>query len=68
MSRSGGRLVDVLEISHILGVRTSWLYEHARKGKIPFVRVGRYLRFDVEEVLAFLRKGENGKLEHDSVS
>ena len=58
------RLVDVKEMASILGVPVSWLYQRTCLGSeaIPFVKVGKYVRFDPEEVLAFLRaKGHDGK-------
>src|SRR6266511_4009399 len=29
----------------------SWVYEQSRQGNIPTHRIGRYIRFDLEEVL-----------------
>jgi hypothetical protein len=34
----------------------SWVYEQSRQGKIPTHRIGRYIRFDLQEVLASLKK------------
>ena len=50
------RLVDVRELAQILHVPVSWLYERTRLDKIPCVRLGKYLRFNPEEVLAFFRE------------
>ena len=46
------RLVNVEEMASILGVPTSWLYQRTRLNAIPCVRVGKYVRFKPEEVLA----------------
>ena len=32
-------------------VSTSWVYEQSRQGNIPTHRIGRYIRFDLQEVL-----------------
>ena len=63
-------LVDVKEMARILTVPTSWLYERTRRGTIPCLRCGKYIRFDPDEVLAFLRRGERlgGKSQSESVS
>ncbi len=48
-------LLTVKELADRLRVPVSWIYERTRRGQIPHVRLGKYLRFDVEEVLAFLK-------------
>lgn len=64
-----GRLIDVRELAQILNVPVSWLYEHTRKGAIPSIRVGKYVRFNPQEVLAFFRaKSPDGNLLKDAVS
>ena len=52
------RLVNVEEMANILGVPTSWLYQRTRLNTIPCVRVGKYVRFKPEEVLAFFQTTE----------
>ena len=52
-----GRLIDVRELAQILNVPVSWLYERTRKGAIPSIRVGKYVRFNPAEVMAFFRNG-----------
>ncbi len=42
------RLVDAAEVAVRLGVPKSWVLESARSGAM--VRLGRYVRFDVEDV------------------
>jgi len=37
----------------------SWVYEQSRQGNIPTHRIGRYIRFDLEEVLESLRKKQS---------
>ena len=65
------RLITVQEMAKILGVPVSWLYQRTRLGPetIPFIRVGKYIRFSPEEVVAFLRaKGHDGKGSGNGVS
>lgn len=50
------KLADVREMARILNVPVSWLYERTRFGTIPCIRIGKYVRFDPAEVLAFFRK------------
>ena len=51
-------LVNPQEMAQILKVPVSWIYQRTRLGcgAIPHVKVGKYVRFDPEEVIAFLRK------------
>ena len=44
------------ELAAELKVPVSWVYEQSRQGKIPTHRIGRYIRFDLSEVLASQRK------------
>ncbi|MBI2361025.1 MAG: helix-turn-helix domain-containing protein, partial [Deltaproteobacteria bacterium] len=39
------------ELAERLKVPLSWVYEQSRQGKIPTHRIGRYIRFDLCEVL-----------------
>jgi excisionase family DNA binding protein len=51
------KLVNVDELAGILNIPKTWIYERTRQGQdaIPHVRLGSYVRFDVEEVLDFFR-------------
>ena len=51
------QFVDAQELASILRVPTSWVWDAARQGRIPSYSVGHYRRFDLEEVLDFLRRG-----------
>lgn len=39
-----------------LKVPVSWVYEQSRQGKIPKHRIGRYIRFDLSEVIESQKK------------
>lgn len=59
-------LITVKELSARLQVPVSWIYQRTRLGQkaIPHVRVGKYVRFHADEVIAFLRKsGEINSVE-----
>jgi excisionase family DNA binding protein len=38
-------LLDVNGLSTYLGVRASWVYKQTKENSIPFVKMGKYLRF-----------------------
>jgi excisionase family DNA binding protein len=48
------RLLTAHEIAERLGVPESWVRESARSGAIPCVRLGRYVRFDRDDVEEWL--------------
>jgi excisionase family DNA binding protein len=52
-------LRDLSEISSLLGVPKSWVYERTRRNAIPLVRVGRYVRFRWSEVARWIETGES---------
>ncbi len=56
------RLIGPKEVARMLNVPLSWVYQRTCKGKeaIPHVKVGKYVRFNLEEVLEFLKKGDKG--------
>ena len=45
------------EAAEILRVKVSWLYQHTRRrspDRIPFIKVGHYLRFRERDLLAYI--------------
>ena len=58
-NRDSHELLEPEELAARLKVPLSWVYEQSRQGKIPTHRIGRYLRFDVAEVLASQKKKES---------
>lgn len=51
-------LVDAQTAAQILGVKSSWLLQRAREGRIPHVRLGKYVRFNIDEVCRAFRQDE----------
>lgn len=51
-------LLDIRELASLLNVPVSWIYDRTRKGssvQIPHYKIGKYVRFDKDEVLKFLK-------------
>ena len=44
------------ELADRLKVPLSWVYEQSRQGNIPTHRMGRYIRFDLREVIDSQKK------------
>ncbi len=54
-------LFDVTGLSRYLGVEISWIYEHTARGSrvdIPFVKIGRFLKFRKTSIDAWLASRE----------
>ncbi len=52
-------LVGVSELSEKLSVNPSWIYSRTRlkgEGQIPHIRVGKYVRFKIDDVMTWLEK------------
>jgi len=52
-------LIDAKAASILLGVPYTWLLAQARAGKIPHHRLGHYVRFDPNDLQAWLRETRN---------
>jgi excisionase family DNA binding protein len=59
--RSTGTLLTVVELAAALRVSRSFVYHHHAAGKLPAVRVGSRVRFDLEAVLQALKSGKGNK-------
>jgi excisionase family DNA binding protein len=50
------RLLDAHEVAELLNVPVSWVREATRSDAMPHVPLGRYKRYDLADVLAWLEK------------
>ena len=50
MNKRPNELVTVKEVAKFLGISVSRTYELTQQGKIPYYKVGRLVRFDLNEV------------------
>ncbi|TFH65666.1 MAG: DNA-binding protein [Candidatus Zixiibacteriota bacterium] len=57
-------LLSIKDLSTLLKVPVSWIYDRTRKGsveQIPHYKIGKYVRFNQEEVLVYLSKKSCGQ-------
>jgi excisionase family DNA binding protein len=54
--------VGIREAAQFLGVKTSWLYERVRLGKVPSYKVGAFRRFKISELDAWAQTTRNDPL------
>lgn len=57
---SPDRLLTAEEVAELLSVPPRWVREHTRSGKLPHVRLGRYVRFDRADVLGWVEGQKAG--------
>ena len=55
------RLLDAHEIAELLHVPVTWVRAEARADRLPCLRLGRYVRFDREAVIAWLEEQRAGQ-------
>ncbi|PWU23512.1 MAG: DNA-binding protein [Candidatus Rokuibacteriota bacterium] len=46
--------LTIHEAADLLRVKVSWLYERTRTNSVPHVKLGKYLRFDRDELIAWV--------------
>jgi excisionase family DNA binding protein len=50
-----GPLLDAAGAAELLSVPATWLLSEARADRIPHVRLGRYVRFDADELTEWVQ-------------
>ena len=53
---AAARFLSVPEVAEILAVPRSWVYKQAEARRIPYYKVGHYLRFDPADISAYVRR------------
>lgn len=53
---TSSRLLEIEEMSRFLGVSESTLYGWVNQKRIPFIKVGRLVRFNAEEIENWLKE------------
>ena len=48
------RLIGIKEVSDLTGLPRSWLYLATSTGTIPHLKIGKYLKFRLSEIEAWL--------------
>ncbi len=64
-------LLTVEDVAALLKVKKSWVYDRIdpkHGGRLPHVRLGRYVRFERSAVLEFIQRQRKGYLGHHRVT
>lgn len=51
-------LMTADDVAELLGMSKDWIYTEVRAGRIPHVRLGRYVRFRLEAIEDWIRASE----------
>lgn len=54
------KLLDVKEIASMLNVKPSTLYQWAELGQIPSIKLNGALRFDLDDILKWIKSCKKG--------
>ena len=54
-------LLTPADAAQLLVVKTSWIYEAVRDGRLPCVRIGRHIRFLRSDLERFVDKQRDGR-------
>lgn len=54
------RLLNAAEASELLAVPESWVRQETRAGRLPHVALGRYRRYDADELRAWVGSRRRG--------
>lgn len=49
-------LITIQKLSEQIEIPVGTIYYYVQRHEIPFIRIGRHLRFDLSEVLAYFRE------------
>ena len=49
------KCINVKKASEITGIKAKTLYEWAKEGKVPNFRIEKLIRFDEEEIIAWIK-------------
>lgn len=64
----GNNLIDAKQLAEFLNVPVTWVWAATRNERIPYIKVGKYLRFDCKAVLASLpRRGNKAEEENNII-
>ena len=54
------RLLEADDVARYIGMTTDWIYREVRAGRMPHIRLGRYVRFRRESIDDWLAARERG--------
>jgi excisionase family DNA binding protein len=56
------RLLNAQEVADCLGVTAQFVYTEARADRIPYIKLGRYIKFHPDDIDDWLRTARRGRV------
>lgn len=56
------KLLDISQLSEIINIKKKTIYDWTHKDLIPYVKVGRLLRFDLNDIERWLKSNKHTKV------
>lgn len=56
------KLIDVPTLSRLLNVKEKTIYDWIRRDYVPYLKLGRLIRFDEDEIKEWLKSKKSDKL------
>lgn len=56
VNRQPEQLLTLHDVVRILQVKPSWVYDAVEGNRLPAVKIGRFLRFRLEDIQAFIER------------
>ena len=56
------KLLDISQLSEIINIKKKTIYDWTHKGLIPYIKVGRLLRFDLNDIERWLKSNKHTKV------
>jgi len=55
------RLLDITQLSEAINVKKKTIYDWTHKKQIPYVKMGRLLRFDLDDIEKWIRRNNRSE-------
>lgn len=56
------RLLDITQLSEAINIKKKTIYDWTHKGMIPYVKVGRLVRFDLNDIERWLKAKKRNRI------
>jgi len=55
------KLLDISQLSETINIKKKTIYDWTHKGLIPYVKLGRLLRFDLNDIERWIKRNSHSK-------
>lgn len=55
------RLLNITQLSEVINVKKKTIYDWTHKKQIPYIKMGRLLRFDLDDIEKWIKRNNRSK-------